>query len=117
LPIKPLKRQGLRFYGKFLIIGSCNIISSGYIKSIGNNQPRERKEIKMDFPAGTTRRLTDDITITIGSITDITAHPSGTRFDGPAVIVAAFINSFGIPFIDVVSITDPGRRIVRRRIS
>jgi hypothetical protein len=66
----------------------------------------------MDYPAGTTANLTDTVSVVIGSITTVDSHPSGAPFDGPAVIVSAYINAFGIPIVGVVSLADATARVI-----
>ena len=81
------------------------------------------------FEAGTVRRLLEGVTVTLGEIREISLHPSGVRFDGPAVVVGAFTNPvFGLglrdttgrrfdnpplgAFVKLVSLSDPSRRVV-----
>ena len=68
----------------------------------------------MIYAAGTTANLTADVSVVIGSLTTITDHPSGVSFDGPAVVVSAYINAAGAPIINLVSIADPTARVVTR---
>lgn len=63
-----------------------------------------------------TVRLTATLSIEVGSIVDIEAHPSGSKYDGPARIVSAFLGTLGRPMISVVSLADPTGRIVHRTI-
>ncbi len=72
-----------------------------------------------EYPAGRTVRLTSDASVTIGEVVAVTRHPSGARFDGPAVVVAAFISSTpGVgPWVEVVALGDTTRRFVGRRYS
>lgn len=77
--------------------------------------------------AGTERRLLENLTVTIGEVREVRHHPSGTRFNGPAVVVSAWTSPiFGlgvrrngerfIPtgvFVRLVSLSDPnGREVV-----
>lgn len=66
----------------------------------------------MTFAAGTTVRLTSDITVTIGEVVTITSHPSGPAFDGPGVVVSASVNAQGFAVVRAVSLSDPTERIV-----
>ena len=66
----------------------------------------------MDYAAGTTVNLTESVSVVIGSITTVDLHPSGAAFDGPAVIVSAYINAFGTPIIGAVSLADTTGRII-----
>lgn len=83
------------------------------------------------FEAGTERHLLDGLTITLGEVREIRLHPSGTRFDGPAVVVAAWTNTvFGLSdsrgrrvgpvtgaFVRLVSLSDPARREVTELVA
>jgi len=68
-----------------------------------------------------TRPLLRNLTVTLGDTVEITMHPSGRRFDGPARIVRAWINpvhGLGLGFIPLgafvkaVALNDPTGREV-----
>lgn len=62
-------------------------------------------------PAGTRCDLGDGIVVSIGEVTTIDLHPSGTRFDGPAIIVSAYISN-GNKIARAISLADPTFREV-----
>jgi len=76
----------------------------------------ERLSALFTKPAGTVFRLTSSVSATVGEVVEITLHPSGTQFDGPAVIVSAHLSN-GTPFAKAVSISDPTCRVVLVRLS
>lgn len=57
--------------------------------------------------------------INIGDIVNITLHPSGVRFNGPARVVAAYLSSTpGVgPIVQLVSLSDPNERSVPRLLT
>jgi len=67
----------------------------------------------LTFDAGKIVRLTADVHVTIGQLVEIDLHPSGTQFDGLAVVVSAF-RSNDNNIVQVVSLTDPTQRKVTR---
>ena len=69
------------------------------------------------YPVGAVVRLTASAEVTIGETVNIDLHPSGSAFDGPAVVVAAFMSSTpGVgPYVEVVALGDPTHRRVGRR--
>lgn len=82
--------------------------------------------IKFTQPAGTIRRLLKDVTVTIGEVVNIDSHPSGSKFNGPTVVVGAFTNPiFGLgldhiptgAFVKAVSLADPAHRVVTIQIA
>lgn len=68
----------------------------------------------MTFPAyaaGTVSKLTPDVHVTLGKVVEVALHPSGSAYDGPAVIVSAYISN-GNNMIKVISPKDPTHRQV-----
>tara|TARA_R110000796_G_scaffold41522_1_gene102721 strand:- start:475 stop:726 length:252 start_codon:yes stop_codon:yes gene_type:complete len=68
-----------------------------------------------------TRPLLRNLTVEIGDTVEITMHPSGRRFDGPATITRAWINPIHglglgfIPlgaFVSAIAVGDSTRREV-----
>lgn len=59
-----------------------------------------------DYEAGRIVRFDGSLSVTIGTITTLALHPAGTQYDGPAVIVNAYITN-GRPVISMVSLSDP----------
>ena len=66
-----------------------------------------------------TTKLLTNLSVEIGGSIDISLHPSGSRFDGPATITRAWINPvYGLgldfiplgAFVSAVSDSDPARR-------
>ena len=72
-----------------------------------------------NFPAGQTIRLTANAMVVIGELVTLNLRPSGDHFNGPAVVVAAFISSTpGVgPYVLAVALGDTSRREVGRRYS
>ena len=71
-----------------------------------------------NFEAGKTVKLTAEVTVVLGSVVENKLHPSGTQFDGPAVVVAAFLAGVPLtPFVKVVSLSDPSETEVTHRAS
>ena len=66
------------------------------------------------FDAGRVVRFTDTHSVTLGTVTTVDLHPNGTQYDGPAVVVAAFITN-GHPVVSVVSLSDPLGLVVTQR--
>ena len=76
--------------------------------------------MSITYEAGKVVRLTADISVTIGALVTMTSHPSGTQFDGPAVIVAAYLSSTPgtgaeRATVELVSLKDTTQRVVARR--
>ena len=63
-------------------------------------------------PAGTVRRLTKDIEVTIGAVNSYPLHPSGKAYGDLVVIVSAHLGTLGHPLVKIVSLTDPTFRVV-----
>ncbi len=58
-------------------------------------------------------KLTARLRITVGKVVNVSLHPSGQRFDGPARVTDAFFTN-GRPIVLLVSLADPTNRIVSR---
>lgn len=75
----------------------------------------------METTTTTTAKLFRNFSVQIGGTVEITMHPSGRRFDGPATITRAWINPvFGLgcgfiplgAFVAAVADSDPACREV-----
>lgn len=78
-----------------------------------------KRAFPFQYPFGKVLRLSGDAEVTIGEVVTVKLHPSGPRFDGPAVVVSAFNSptpSVG-PVVEVVALADASHRLVCRRYS
>ncbi len=72
--------------------------------------------MELNYNAGQVIKLTQEVTVILGQVVTVNLHPSGTQFDGPAVVVAAYLGSSvpSVPIVKVVSLSDPALREVVR---
>lgn len=89
--------QSFRMQG----VTKMNTRVSEYVANLENN--------------GQVVRLTETVQVTIGETVQVSLHPSGRKYDGDAIVVAAFLGGIGpnyIPMVSVISVNDETCRIV-----